>query len=106
MPRRNKVHKTLVKPRPAFLKERDDSRLKIEACLAVLDSVLKSRSSVRKNEYKEQLTRMIESLAIDSTDLQETRAQRDEARAKFERADRLRCEATDKLLRYKVKHGD
>ena len=100
------MHKDLVKPRPAFLKEWDDTKSKIQACMAVLDSVLKSRSSVRKNEYKEQLTRMLESLAIDSTDLQETRAQRDEARAKFARADKKRCEAIDKLLRYKVKHGD
>ena len=103
MPKRSKEHLELIKKRPLFLREREECNKKENAVFRVLDSVLKTRKSALRDRYVEELKAMITSLCVDSADLTEVKASKKELEAKYERSERKRTEAVDKLLRQSLK---
>ena len=68
MGRTSKEHKTLTKPVLRFLIDRESTAKNLKVCRQVLESILKSRASERKNMYKEQLDNIFKNLCVSNSD--------------------------------------
>ena len=81
MGRKGKLEISMVSSRVyRFLKERPDSQAKMVICERYLEKLYKCRDSVKKKEYKAQMTSILESLVRDSTDKLEFKAKLDKER--------------------------
>ena len=100
MPRKSKAHVDLLNRHAlGFLVQRPDCAEKIKACLKVLDSICKTRTSKRRDQYISELQKLIKILSIDSTDLLEWKAKYKELQKRFRKEQTKKSELSDRLTR-------
>ena len=99
MGRKGKLEISMINPGILrFLKERPDSQAKMVVCQRYLDKLYKSKDSVKKKEYKAQMSSILEFLVRDSTDKLELKAKLDKEREEVERQNSKRVELQDHVL--------
>ena len=99
MGRKGKLEISMVSGRIyTFLKERPDSQAKMVVCQRYLEKLFKSKDSVKKKEYKAQLTNILEFLVRDSTDKLELKAKLDKEREEAERQIAKRVELQEHVI--------
>ena len=99
MGRKGKIEIAMVEKRVyAFLKERPDSQAKMAVCQRYLEKLYKSRDSVKKKEYKAQLSNILEVLVRDSTDKLELQAKLDSEREELASQISKRVELRDTVI--------
>ena len=68
MGRVSKEFKNLTKKVPEFLIEKEATAKNLKACRRVLESILRSRASEKKNRYKEELDNIFKNLCVAQQD--------------------------------------
>ena len=98
MGRKGKLEISMVNSRVfSFLKERPDSKAKMVVCQRYLEKLYKSRDSVKKKEYKAQMTSILEFLVRDSTDKLELTAKLEKERQETEKQVAKRVELQERV---------
>ena len=99
MGRKGKLEIAMVNGRVyRFLKERPDSQAKMVVCQRYLEKLFKSKDSVKKKEYRAQMTSILEFLVRDSTDKLELKVKLEEERQELDTQISKRVELQDHIL--------
>ena len=99
MGRKGKLEISMVSGRIyTFLKERPDSQAKMVVCQRYLEKLFKSKDSVKKKEYKAQLTNILEFLVRDSTDKLELKDKLDREGKELDKQIQKRVELQDHVI--------
>ncbi len=85
MPRTSKIELDFQRKRiGTYLLEREKTKKTLEITERLLTSLLKAKSSARRKEYRERLTKVLQCLAVASEDLDEEREKKKKFQEKYE----------------------
>ena len=103
MGRVSKEFKNLTKKVPQFLIERETTKKNLKACRRVLESILRSRASEKKNRYKEELDNIFKNLCIGLQDKEEMEQKLKLLQEENQRLREKKNDWYDKYLRLQIK---
>ena len=84
MPRTSKMELDFQRKKiSTYLLEREKTKKTLEISERLLNSLLKAKSSARRKEYRERLTKVLQCLAVDSEDLDEERERKKKIQKKY-----------------------
>lgn len=85
MPRTSKIELDFQRKKiSTYLLEREKTKKTLEISERLLNSLLKAKSSARRKEYRERLTKVLQCLAVDSEDLDEERERKKKIQKKYD----------------------
>ena len=95
--------KNLTKPVLQFLIQKEATAKNLKACRRVLESILRSRASEKKNRYKQELDNMFQNLCVALQDKQDLKKKLEEEGKSYERLGRKYSELSDRYFRLLTK---
>ena len=76
---------------------------RLRICQQLLDSILKTRSGVRKNKYKESLRNVHEFLSVKAKEHEDLKKEYKELEAKYAHSQKKKAEISDRNIRLEFK---
>ena len=103
MGRVSKEFKNLTKKVPEFLIEKEATAKNLKACRRVLESILRSRASEKKNRYKEELDNIFKNLCVAQQDKEDLEKKLEALQEENQRLRQKKNDWYDKYLRLQIK---
>ena len=99
MGRLSKEHHEMQQKQRNYQLEPETVQKRLKICQTLLDSILKTRSGIRKNKYKEELRNVHEYLCCKVEAHEKLKKKYAELEAKYAQSERKRAELSDKVVR-------
>lgn len=103
MGRVSKEFKNLTKKVPQFLIEKETTQKNLKACRRVLESILRSRASEKKNRYKAELDNIFKNLCVAQQDKADLEKKLEVLEEENQRLREKKNDWYDKYLRLQIK---
>ena len=103
MGRLSKTFHLMQKKQPISYLENENVQEKLKICDQLLASILKTRSGVRKNKYKQELRNVLEFLCVKHQDLEELKKKYKDLHTKNIRTQVKNTELSDRNIRLEFK---
>ena len=103
MGRVSKEFKNLTKKVPEFLIEKETTQKNLKACRRVLESILRSRASEKKNRYKKELDNIFKNLCVAQQEKEDLKKKLEALQKENQRLLEKKNDWYDKYLRLQVK---
>ena len=99
MGRLSKEHHEMQKKQLNFRLQNETVQKRLKICEGLLESILKTRSGIRKNKYKQELKNVHEFLCIKAESHDQLKKRYAELEAKYAQSERKKAELSDRLIR-------
>ena len=103
MGRLSKEYLDMQKKQPRFLLEEETVQKRLKVCDNIVESLLKTRSGPRKNEYKEKLRNVHQFFCVKVHDHEQLKKKYAELEKRLEAAERKKAELSDRCVRLEMR---
>ena len=99
MGRLSKEHHQMQEKQSNFRLQDETVQKRLKICQGLMDSILKTRSGIRKNKYKQELKNVHEFLCIRAESYENLKKRYAELDARYTVSERKKAELSDRLVR-------